>query len=95
MTSIHVHYRGRMTNRPRASLRRILEDLGSTVLDVAASPGELDAEVTGVHIYDPLDELLLPAGGSASPASDCACSPSSAADPAPAARGGFGEGFRW
>ncbi|MEV4382747.1 hypothetical protein [Streptosporangium sp. NPDC049644] len=39
-----------MTNRPRASLQRILEDLGSTVLDVAA-PGELDAEVTGVHIY--------------------------------------------
>ncbi|GAA3197305.1 helix-turn-helix domain-containing protein [Nonomuraea roseoviolacea subsp. carminata] len=52
-----------MTSRPRASLRRILEDLGSTVMDVAASPGELDAEVTGVHIYDPLDELLLPEGG--------------------------------
>ncbi|WP_405150200.1 helix-turn-helix domain-containing protein [Sphaerisporangium sp. NBC_01403] len=52
-----------MRDQPRASLRRILEDLGSTVLDVAASPGELDAEVTGVHIYDPLDELLLPAGG--------------------------------
>ncbi|MET9341116.1 MULTISPECIES: PucR family transcriptional regulator [unclassified Nonomuraea] len=52
-----------MTTRPRASLRRILDDLGSTVLDVAASPGDLDAEVTGVHIYDPLDELLLPPGG--------------------------------
>ncbi|MDP9867681.1 MULTISPECIES: PucR family transcriptional regulator [Streptosporangium] len=52
-----------MIDRPRASLRRILEDLGSTVLDVAASPGELDVEVTGVHIYDPLDELLLPEGG--------------------------------
>ncbi|WP_285774947.1 helix-turn-helix domain-containing protein [Microtetraspora sp. NBRC 13810] len=52
-----------MTDRPHASLRRILEDLGSTVLDVAAAPGGLDAEVTGVHIYDPLDELLLPAGG--------------------------------
>ncbi|MFD0888064.1 PucR family transcriptional regulator, partial [Streptosporangium algeriense] len=51
-----------MSNRPRSSLRRILEDLGSTVLDVAASPGELDAEVTGVHIYDPLDELLLSEG---------------------------------
>ncbi|WP_248958904.1 PucR family transcriptional regulator [Sphaerisporangium perillae] len=51
-----------MIARPRASLRRILEDLGSTVLDVAASPGELDAEVTGVHIYDPLDELLLAEG---------------------------------
>ncbi|MGW0595178.1 PucR family transcriptional regulator [Streptosporangium sp. NPDC002607] len=52
-----------MSDRPRASLRRILEDLGSTVLDVAVSPGELDTEVTGVHIYDPLDELLLPEGG--------------------------------
>ncbi len=61
--SIYVHYRERMSDRPRSSLRRILEDLGSTVLDVAAAPGELDAEVTGVHIYDPLDELLLPAGG--------------------------------
>ncbi|GAA0829626.1 helix-turn-helix domain-containing protein [Streptosporangium amethystogenes subsp. fukuiense] len=61
--SLYVRYRERMTNRPRASLQRILEDLGSTVLDVAASPGELDAEVTGVHIYDPLDELLLPEGG--------------------------------
>ncbi|GII90419.1 PucR family transcriptional regulator [Sinosporangium siamense] len=52
-----------MTNRPRASLRRILDDLGSTLLDVAASPGELDAEVTGVHIYDPLDEVFFPEGG--------------------------------
>ncbi|WP_433225728.1 PucR family transcriptional regulator [Microtetraspora malaysiensis] len=52
-----------MSDRPRASLRRILEDLGSTVLDVAAAEGDLlDAEVTGVHIYDPLDEPLLPAG---------------------------------
>ncbi|WP_214415517.1 PucR family transcriptional regulator [Sphaerisporangium fuscum] len=51
-----------MTARPRASLRRILEDLGSTVLDVAASPGELDTEVTGVQIYDPLDELPVMEG---------------------------------
>ncbi|WP_067177969.1 PucR family transcriptional regulator [Microtetraspora niveoalba] len=52
-----------MSERPRASVRRILEDLGSTVLDVAASAGDLlDAEVTGVHIYDPLDEPHLPAG---------------------------------
>ncbi|GAA2696595.1 helix-turn-helix domain-containing protein [Nonomuraea recticatena] len=58
-----VHYREEMTTRPRASLRRILDDLGSTVLDVAASPGGLDTEVTGVHIYDPLDELMLPSGG--------------------------------
>ncbi|GAA2210807.1 hypothetical protein GCM10009850_062660 [Nonomuraea monospora] len=51
-----------MRDRPRASLGRIIHDLGTTVLDVAASPGDLDAEVTGVHIYDPLDELIVPAG---------------------------------
>ncbi|MFF5213055.1 PucR family transcriptional regulator [Streptosporangium sp. NPDC000396] len=61
--SVFAHYREEKTTRPRASLRRILDDLGSTVLDVAASPGNLDAEVSGVHIYDPLDELLLPPGG--------------------------------
>ncbi|MEO3875577.1 helix-turn-helix domain-containing protein [Nonomuraea sp. B12E4] len=52
-----------MRNRPRASLGRILQDLGTTVLDVAASTGDLDAEVTGVHIFDPLDELIVPPGG--------------------------------
>ncbi|MFI7611361.1 PucR family transcriptional regulator [Nonomuraea terrae] len=52
-----------MRNRPRASLGRILQDLGTTVLDVAASPGDLDTEVTGVHIFDPLDELIVPPGG--------------------------------
>ncbi|PRX67313.1 DNA-binding PucR family transcriptional regulator [Nonomuraea fuscirosea] len=57
-----MDYRDRMKNRPRASLGRILHDLGTTVLDVAASPGSLDAEVTGVHIYDPLDELIVPSG---------------------------------
>ncbi|MFC5829822.1 PucR family transcriptional regulator [Nonomuraea insulae] len=51
-----------MRTRPRASIGRILDDLGTTVLDVAASPGDLDAEVTGVHIYDPLDELIVPPG---------------------------------
>ncbi|MFD2352746.1 PucR family transcriptional regulator [Nonomuraea ferruginea] len=52
-----------MTTRPRASLGRILQDLGSTVLDVAAAPGDLDAEVTGVHIYDPHDEPMVAPGG--------------------------------
>jgi DNA-binding PucR family transcriptional regulator len=61
--SVHVEYRDQMRNRPRASLGRILQDLGTTVLDVAASPGDLDTEVTGVHIYDPLDELIVPRGG--------------------------------
>ncbi|MEV5407280.1 helix-turn-helix domain-containing protein [Thermopolyspora sp. NPDC052614] len=52
-----------MTSRPRTSLSRIVGDLGSSLLDVAATPGHLDAEVTGVHIYDPLDELFVPPGG--------------------------------
>ncbi|MFI6478228.1 PucR family transcriptional regulator [Nonomuraea sp. NPDC050663] len=51
-----------MSTRPRASLRRILEDLGSTVLNVAVAAGDPDTEVTGVHIYDPLDDLAPPAG---------------------------------
>ncbi|NUR91236.1 MAG: PucR family transcriptional regulator, partial [Nonomuraea sp.] len=61
--SVYVDYRERMQDRPRASLGRILLDLGNTVLDVAASPGDLGIEVTGVHIFDPLDELLVPPGG--------------------------------
>lgn len=61
--SLYVRYRERMTSRPRTSLSRIVEDLGSSLLDVAAAPGHLDAEVTGVHIYDPLDEPLVPPGG--------------------------------
>ncbi|MGW6460766.1 PucR family transcriptional regulator, partial [Streptomyces sp. NPDC055078] len=51
-----------MTNRQRPSLRRIIDDLGTSVLDVAAAPGELGTEITGVHIYDPLDELLVMPG---------------------------------
>jgi DNA-binding PucR family transcriptional regulator len=61
--SVFLDYRERVRNRPRASLGRILQDLGTTVLDVAASPGDLDTEVTGVHIFDPLDELIVPPGG--------------------------------
>ncbi|GIG61880.1 PucR family transcriptional regulator [Longispora fulva] len=45
------------------SLRRILIDLGSTVLDVAAPGADLDAEVTGVVIHDPHDEPATTAGG--------------------------------
>ncbi|MFJ2738563.1 PucR family transcriptional regulator [Streptomyces sp. NPDC087440] len=52
-----------MLNRPCPSLRRIVDDLGSTVLHVvAAPPGDLRAGITGVHIYDPLDELLVTPG---------------------------------
>jgi DNA-binding PucR family transcriptional regulator len=60
--SMDVAYGERMNDRPLASVGRILQDLGTTVMDVAASPGDLGTEVTGVHIYDPLDELLVPPG---------------------------------
>lgn len=46
-----------MTAQPGARLSRLLDDLGRTLLDVIAVPGDLDTEVTGVAIYDPLDEF--------------------------------------
>jgi hypothetical protein len=49
-----------MTQRPRASLRRVLDDLGHTLLDLVH--GEVDAlvDVGGVVIYDALDEPAYP-----------------------------------
>ncbi|NUS01851.1 MAG: PucR family transcriptional regulator [Nonomuraea sp.] len=44
------------------TLGRILDDLGSTFLDIVAAPGDMDVEVTTVQIYDPLDELTTPPG---------------------------------
>ncbi|BCJ37029.1 PucR family transcriptional regulator [Actinocatenispora thailandica] len=46
--------------RPRASLGRILEDLGDTLLELVAGDPEPVDEVGGVVIHDPLDELALP-----------------------------------
>lgn len=43
--------------RPRAHLSRVLDDLGSTLLDVVAAPPDLDPVVRGVVLYDPLDDL--------------------------------------
>ncbi len=51
-----------MTNPSRSRLSRLLDDLGRTLLDVVASPGDLDAAVTGVSIYDPTDELVADPG---------------------------------
>ncbi|QXJ21285.1 helix-turn-helix domain-containing protein [Actinomadura graeca] len=49
-----------MTDRPRASLGRILEDLGATLLDlVCGDPDGADA-IGGVVIHDPLDQPQLP-----------------------------------
>lgn len=52
----------RMNARPRASLARILEDLGSTVLDVAVCPDPPPSEVTTVAVHDPEEHLEPPAG---------------------------------
>lgn len=48
-----------MTKQPRAVLGRILDDLGSTLIDVVAGEADPSTAVTGVLIQDPLDE---PAG---------------------------------
>jgi hypothetical protein len=52
-----------VTGRPRASLGRILDDLGATLLELAhgAARGDEDGtEIGGVVIHDPLSEELLP-----------------------------------
>ncbi|NUS58554.1 MAG: PucR family transcriptional regulator [Streptomycetaceae bacterium] len=49
-----------MTVQPRAGLSRVLEDLGTTLLDlVCGDPKRADA-IGGVVIHDPLDEPALP-----------------------------------
>src|SRR6478752_7563908 len=56
----------RMTESNRTSLRRVLDDLGRTLLEVVAGPGGTaavdgaDGRVGGVAILDPLDPPLLP-----------------------------------
>ncbi|MER5503646.1 PucR family transcriptional regulator, partial [Streptomyces sp. NPDC002466] len=45
-----------MTEQPRAVLGRIIDDLGSTLIEVAAGEVDPARTVTGVLIQDPLDE---------------------------------------
>ncbi|RSN04906.1 PucR family transcriptional regulator [Nonomuraea sp. WAC 01424] len=49
-----------MTGLPRASLGRVLEELGTTLLDVVCGDARLAQDVGGVVIHDPLDEPELP-----------------------------------
>lgn len=49
-----------MIQRPRASLRRVLDDLGHTLLDLAHGDVDATADVGGVVIYDALDEPAYP-----------------------------------
>ncbi|NEB81086.1 PucR family transcriptional regulator, partial [Streptomyces sp. SID14478] len=49
-----------VNERPRASLGRVLEDLGTTLLDLVCGDVEKADAIGGVVIHDPLDEPVLP-----------------------------------
>jgi hypothetical protein len=49
----------RSTVRPRASLGRVLDDLGTTLLDLAHGDPDPPGEISGVVIHDPLDQPVL------------------------------------
>jgi DNA-binding PucR family transcriptional regulator len=51
-----------MNLRPRASLGRVLDDLGATLLEVVHGDPERAQDIGGVVIHDPLDDPVLPAG---------------------------------
>ena len=46
--------------RPRASLGRVLDDLGATLLDLVHGDPERAGEIGGVVIHDPVDHPVLP-----------------------------------
>ena len=48
------------SSKPRASLGRVLDDLGATLLDLAHGDPEAAEEIGGVVIHDPLDDPVLP-----------------------------------
>jgi hypothetical protein len=50
-----------MNLRPRASLGRVLDDLGATLLELVHGDADRVGEIGGVVIFDPLDEPVLPA----------------------------------
>jgi len=49
------------TSRPRASLGRVLDDLGATLLELVRGEPERATDVGGVVIHDPLDDPAYPA----------------------------------
>ncbi|MFD7072740.1 PucR family transcriptional regulator [Nocardioides sp. NPDC057577] len=51
-----------MSQRPRASLGRVLDDLGDTLLELLAGDPAHEGEIGGVVIHDPDDEPVHPAG---------------------------------
>ncbi|WP_214401602.1 PucR family transcriptional regulator [Pseudonocardia lacus] len=46
--------------RPRTGLGRVLDDLGSTLLDLAHGDPDRHPDIGGVVIHDPLDQPVLP-----------------------------------
>ena len=49
-----------MNLQPHASLRRVLDDLGATLLEVVDGDVDRVGEIGGVVIHDPLEEPVLP-----------------------------------
>jgi hypothetical protein len=49
-----------VTRRPRASLGRVLDDLGATLLELVHGNPERVPDIGGVVIHDPIDEPVLP-----------------------------------
>src|SRR5690348_1529998 len=49
-----------MTLRPHASLGRVLDDLGTTLLELIHGDPDKAGAIGGVVIHDPLDEPVLP-----------------------------------
>jgi hypothetical protein len=49
-----------VTNRPRASLGRVLDDLGATLLELVHGDADRPVEIGGVVTHDPVDEPVLP-----------------------------------
>jgi len=48
------------SSKPRASLGRVLDDLGATLLDLVHGDPEAAEEIGGVVIHDPVDVPVLP-----------------------------------
>ncbi|MER7070267.1 helix-turn-helix domain-containing protein [Terrabacter sp. NPDC000476] len=51
-----------MSQRPRASLGRVLQDLGDSFLELVAGDAEREREIGGIVIHDPDDEPVHPPG---------------------------------
>jgi DNA-binding PucR family transcriptional regulator len=51
-----------VSQRPRASLGRVLDDLGDSLLELVAGDPEHEGEIGGIVIHDPDDEPVQPPG---------------------------------